>query len=302
MAKYDVTYSCGHSAVIQLFGPERDRQRRLEWYRNNGVCADCRAAERRRQYEGQSKAAAEANAAAGLPDLQGSEKQIAWAEALRAPVVTALRALATEKFFSNLGEPVEVSPGMSRQYCLPRRPSRQARQECADALALLTDETINQVSAKWWIDNRALSGSPATIRDKADALRWVLGQIKRRGLAPTALAEHQAEERAAAEAEDARKAALRAEDEARRERDARAEAKAAAALEALGTIQEVETTGAEGARITVRCVNGTAVGWIMDGEWCVCIVGDDMEVRSSHPMAQDVASKARQFWEARRNG
>lgn len=31
MAKYDVTYACGHSATIQLFGPEKERTRKRAW-------------------------------------------------------------------------------------------------------------------------------------------------------------------------------------------------------------------------------------------------------------------------------
>jgi hypothetical protein len=41
MAKYDVTYSCGHTDRIALFGKERDRQHKIEWFERNGLCPDC---------------------------------------------------------------------------------------------------------------------------------------------------------------------------------------------------------------------------------------------------------------------
>jgi hypothetical protein len=41
MAKYDINYSCGHSARIDLYGPERDRQRKIAWFESDGHCSDC---------------------------------------------------------------------------------------------------------------------------------------------------------------------------------------------------------------------------------------------------------------------
>lgn len=41
MAKYDITYSCGHEGVVELLGKERDRQRKIEWYKSTGLCPEC---------------------------------------------------------------------------------------------------------------------------------------------------------------------------------------------------------------------------------------------------------------------
>jgi len=41
MAKYDVTYSCGHKARIELFGKEKDRQNKIEYFERHGLCKDC---------------------------------------------------------------------------------------------------------------------------------------------------------------------------------------------------------------------------------------------------------------------
>lgn len=90
MAKYDVRFSCGHVATICLYGKEEDRQRKIAWYEENGLCPDCY----RKQQEEEKKAAAEKAAAEaasfGLPELVGSPKQIAWADKIRVGIVNTI--------------------------------------------------------------------------------------------------------------------------------------------------------------------------------------------------------------------
>lgn len=43
--KYTITYSCGHGGTIELFGKSAERERRIEWLENNGLCPDCYKAE-----------------------------------------------------------------------------------------------------------------------------------------------------------------------------------------------------------------------------------------------------------------
>lgn len=72
-----VTYSCGHTGEVQLFGTNKDRERKIKWYEESALCPDCY----RKQQEERGKAlAAEYN----LPEITGvSDKQIAFAETLR---------------------------------------------------------------------------------------------------------------------------------------------------------------------------------------------------------------------------
>jgi len=51
MAKYDVTYKCGHTGTVELFGKQTDRDSKLEWYKNTAVCPDCYNAEKYADYE-----------------------------------------------------------------------------------------------------------------------------------------------------------------------------------------------------------------------------------------------------------
>ncbi|MBO5449823.1 MAG: hypothetical protein J5994_10940 [Ruminococcus sp.] len=39
--KYDITYSCGHTGTVELFGKSDDRHRRLEWLKENALCPEC---------------------------------------------------------------------------------------------------------------------------------------------------------------------------------------------------------------------------------------------------------------------
>ena len=80
MAKYKIIYACGHTAEVQLYGKEADRQKKIAWYATID-CPDCDAREQR-----------EKAISAGLPELTGSEKQITWATKLRNNALAKLDA------------------------------------------------------------------------------------------------------------------------------------------------------------------------------------------------------------------
>lgn len=40
MAKYQVTYRCGHTGTVDLFGPSKQRENKLEWL-STQLCPDC---------------------------------------------------------------------------------------------------------------------------------------------------------------------------------------------------------------------------------------------------------------------
>lgn len=41
MAKYDVTFSCGHTERIVLFGKMKDREKKIAWFEKKGLCKEC---------------------------------------------------------------------------------------------------------------------------------------------------------------------------------------------------------------------------------------------------------------------
>lgn len=47
MAKYKVTFSCGHTDTVELGGKHAERERKLKWLSENGSCKDCYREEQR---------------------------------------------------------------------------------------------------------------------------------------------------------------------------------------------------------------------------------------------------------------
>ena len=41
MAKYLIEFSCGHSEEKQLFGPSKERQRKIDYFERSGSCSTC---------------------------------------------------------------------------------------------------------------------------------------------------------------------------------------------------------------------------------------------------------------------
>lgn len=123
MAKYDVTYACGHPGTVDLYGKGSERERKLAWMENNMLCPDCYRAERRAK-------AMDGIEALNLPDLTGTSKQIAWAETLRGEVFHELKDL--EKKAEKAAESDERT---------------------AEFLTWLKSQT----DAKFWIDKRGTS-------------------------------------------------------------------------------------------------------------------------------------------------
>lgn len=130
--KYDVTYSCGHTGVVVLFGPTRDREWKLR-RETEKLCAECYQKKREEDRQREIRETAEANKAAGLPPLTGTEKQIIWAEAIRKEAIkfieTKIIPIMNEKFEAR-------APGM-KEKTLKAYESFKTRSDAA-----------------WWIDNR----------------------------------------------------------------------------------------------------------------------------------------------------
>ena len=97
MAKYMVNYACGHSGETILFGPTRERERKLEWM-SQYSCPECREKE-------EAQARKEKAEELGLPDLQGTEKQVAWAEKIRLTQLTGLADMFKNATFSKSWKP-----------------------------------------------------------------------------------------------------------------------------------------------------------------------------------------------------
>lgn len=79
MAKYEVTYSCGHTDTVQIYGKNEERERELKWMENS-LCPECYKKWKR---EDNKQKVQEILGDIELPLLTGTDKQIAYAESLR---------------------------------------------------------------------------------------------------------------------------------------------------------------------------------------------------------------------------
>lgn len=130
MAKYTVTHTCGHRSDRTLYGKHSERDRKLAWWAGQ-PCAVCIRAEETRR--------AQAHAGTrSLPDLIGTEKQIAWAERIRYHTWLILDRLIPATVYGDtvpIPEDRAFVPG-----------------ETTTIGAVLAN-LAREDSARWWIDN-----------------------------------------------------------------------------------------------------------------------------------------------------
>lgn len=168
MAKYTVECpDCGTSYTVQLYGPNKDRQWRLDNF--DWTCDDCK---QKARDEENAKAAA-VNADAGLPSLTGTEKQIAWAETIRKQKIVSLK-----DELAHYSSPASYLRIRSEDF-------NQSRYE----IALKNLQHKNQ--SLWWIDNRDTRGA-ILLRQEYDVTEKPL-PIKEQEIAKKAEAEAKAE-------------------------------------------------------------------------------------------------------------
>ena len=80
MALYDITYTCGHTARMQFYGPNREREWKIA-QESSKMCRECYIAQ-------QQKMAQDRAEAEDLPALEGTDKQISWGVQLRDRLLT----------------------------------------------------------------------------------------------------------------------------------------------------------------------------------------------------------------------
>ncbi|MBO4541083.1 MAG: hypothetical protein J5736_03820 [Bacilli bacterium] len=173
MAKYEVTYSCGHSDTVTLFGPHKERDRKLEWMKTT-LCPACYKAEQARLREERNRKNAEEAKNAGLaPITEGSEKQNGWAETIRAKVFKVLANDFTKEYVD--GSVVTAFTFSSFVTCAKKVAEESAHipgiseklipslQEKIDSLSEADFEAFKvwmgaKTDPKFWIDSRDAAG------------------------------------------------------------------------------------------------------------------------------------------------
>lgn len=152
MAKYYVTHSCGHEICHQLVGKHSDRERKEEWLASV-PCLECKQEEDDRARDDHNQQSAKENAAAGLPSLIGTEKQVAWAETIRKDLVARLDAAEA------------IYPGKLAKILADREKHRHLIDQVIEKGFLSIEESFScavlainrlkaETSASWWIEHR----------------------------------------------------------------------------------------------------------------------------------------------------
>ena len=121
MAHYDVGHSCGHTVEVELFGKVSHRYEKIEWMERQ-LCPDCYREMKAKEREQENERAAELAKSLGFSELEGSEKQVAWANTIRQEVYENICQLET--------------------------------QHQVNGYALVVEAISLERSAKWWIDHR----------------------------------------------------------------------------------------------------------------------------------------------------
>jgi hypothetical protein len=134
VAWFYIAYACGHDGREQIYGPMKNR----EWIaeqRAQKVCHECYATDLAQRRAIENHESAEKAKEEGLPNLIGTEKQVAYGETCRVKLFEAL-----EKLFEN------------RQILDHWEKDGHDQDDLANAFAVIAQET----SAAWWIDTQKL--------------------------------------------------------------------------------------------------------------------------------------------------
>lgn len=136
--RYDGIYSCGHEGSVYIYGKSDYREWRKEKI-FSGICPDCYKKQLAKERTVAKEAAMEEAKEMQLPELFGTEKQVAWAVTLRSECINKVSAF----FKENAGKKIRIETDGKKIYAV-------------DELASAFDSLLEtQTSAKFWIENRS---------------------------------------------------------------------------------------------------------------------------------------------------
>lgn len=125
--KYEIEYACGHNGTVQLFGKTADRERKVKWLETQ-ICPACEHAEIEKRRAEEATVAKEKAEEFGLPELEGTSKQVSWALTIRDNIIK--RELDTLKR------------------------TQRRNSEAAENQRQFIDWLCQQNQASFWIDHR----------------------------------------------------------------------------------------------------------------------------------------------------
>ena len=141
MANYTITYACGHEGTVNLYGSYDERDRKIAWLETQD-CPHCKKAQLKAKVDSITE---EKN----LPELSGSEKQIAWAKEIRALYV---------EYYDTIAQNEKISK--------------------PEMLTVIRDWLVGHTDSKFWIDNRSYFCTDRCIDDNDGSVRLFLERLK----------------------------------------------------------------------------------------------------------------------------
>jgi hypothetical protein len=154
MANIMITHTCGHQESHQLYGSSSERSRKETWLETT-LCYACYRADIEARRQAESAQSATANREIEMPPLAGTDRQIAWAETLRANCIENLVRTAQTDARRYLTAAPDHEARAHRLKDEGFKTTVEQRTALAEALVdLVYPWCASQTSAHWWIDHR----------------------------------------------------------------------------------------------------------------------------------------------------
>lgn len=144
MAWYYGTFSCGHEGRVNVIGPMKDREWKVE-YKFQGLCPECYQKYKEEEKERRNKEAQEKTKEMELPELSGTEKQVVWA--------TTLRINTVERITEEIESLSEKNHEKIRLY----DDNTKIMTNKEELLEALDYGCLKHLESRFWIDNRQAS-------------------------------------------------------------------------------------------------------------------------------------------------
>jgi hypothetical protein len=145
MAQYKGTFECGHEGWVNIIGPSKQRQWKLERAFDRD-CDECQTKKYLERIEREKKEAEEKAKEMELPKLSGTEKQVSWANTIRQKWIDYL----TDKI-------IYIDKEESRFHICNEEDNYFEDMKELNYIELIDFIIKNYISAKFYIDNRDLS-------------------------------------------------------------------------------------------------------------------------------------------------
>lgn len=163
MAWYYGTFACGHEGRTNITGPTKDRER-IKDSRFSGNCEECKVKMREAALEAEREEAVRFSKEIELVKLEGTEKQVEWAEVIRKKMI--------ENFDKINEELIEL-------YVFGQPKYEEIRHLTLDDYNKIKHHIINsKVKASYYINNRDLSSFGYAFKEYKDALKTEEQQLE----------------------------------------------------------------------------------------------------------------------------